>query len=305
MPFVCIRCDFPLNKAAAKLLVLDIDNTIFDWVSYYVHCMDALFNDLSSKTGISRAVLESQAKEVFTRQTSIEYPFLIQELPSVQKFYEYDANRILEEGVESSRQAFNNEARKHFLPYDGVERTLVEIKNKSDIQIVALTDAPCYVAMWKLKKMGLLDLFEAIYGLSDPVIPVYSGQPMVAQDILIKHLSRKQFDFAGAVRVLPEEYEKPGTRGLRTILMDFGVDPSEVHWIGDNLRKDVLLGKLLGVSTGWAEYGATVDPEIKDRLLAFSPDINVHKNIAMAPADEATPKPDYTLQSFPDLLKHI
>ena len=84
-------------------------------------------------------------------------------------------------------------------------------------------DAPRYVAMWKLNKLGLLAEFDAIYGLPDPKIPIDKAtqQVKVQQEILLKHLSRQDFDFPGKIRTLPDEYEKPGTRGLRTVLMDF------------------------------------------------------------------------------------
>lgn len=73
--------------------------------------------------------------------------------------------------------------------------------------------------------------------------------------------------------------------------------------MGDNERKDVSLGKRLGVKTAWASYGLP-DPELVKRLVAFSPEINVHKNARLGPGDPSI-KPDYVLATFADILKYL
>ena len=82
------------------LLVTDIDNTIFDWVTYYVTAFDALLELLSETIGVSVAQLAGEAKGVFAAHGSIEYPFLVQELPSVLNYYGDDIDRMLHEAVE-------------------------------------------------------------------------------------------------------------------------------------------------------------------------------------------------------------
>lgn len=296
-----------------RLLVLDIDNTVFDWVAYYVNAFSALLDKVSQITGIPEAQLASEAQAVFTKHRSIEYPFVIQEMPSVLAYVKDDIDTLLHTCVEPGRIAFNDAAQSALKPYDGVASTLEKFRaSYPHAPVVALTDAPRYVAMWKLNKLGLLSYFDAVYGLPDPTIPVNEQQnrPMVHQEILLKHLKRQSFDFNGKIRVLPEEYEKPGTKGLRMVLLDYDLlDKSTPHdqviWLGDNLRKDVGLGLSLGVTTGWARYGTAIDPAVKQRLFAFSPLENVHKNVALDPASQQSPKPHFTLDSFNDLLQHL
>lgn len=292
------------------LIVLDIDNTVFDWVAYYVTAMEALFTQVASTISCDPSELATQAKKVFERHGSIEYPFLIQELPTVMDYYQDNIACMLKEAVEPGRQAFNSAARHLLKPYEGVTQSLKQMRlDWPDAPIVALTDAPRYVAMWKLNKLGLLHEFQAVYGLPDPKIPTHlkTRQVKVDQEILMKHLDRRDFDFPGRIRTLPEDYEKPGPKGLKTVLMDYDMEGQldSVLWVGDNLRKDVGLGRSLGVHTAWAEYGTKIDPKVKDRLLAFSPDQNVHKNVALDPQSPSSPIPDVTLQSFADLLKAL
>jgi FMN phosphatase YigB (HAD superfamily) len=296
-----------------ELLVADIDNTVFDWVSYYSIAFTAMLRKVGRTINVPLEVLCEEAREVLGREKSIEYPFVAQDLPSVIAFYGDDIDRMLAELVEPAREAFNTAALPWLKPYPGVVEALRALrKARPDMPIAALTDAPRYVAMWKLNKLGILSYFDAVYGLEDPRIPVapHLGRVKVSQEILIKNLQPSNFGYSGMIRILPEDYEKPGPRGLKTVLMDYELDePREkrraVLWVGDNLRKDVGLGHVVGVRTAWAEYGATVKPDMLALLRTFSPPLNVHKNANLSPADPNAAKPDVVLSCFADLVSFV
>lgn len=300
-----------MKSTKFQLLVTDIDNTLFDWVNYYVHSLEVLFACVSKITGAPLETLRAEAKEIFTAHASIEYPFLTQEMPSVIKFYGDDIDRMLSETVEPSRDAFKKEARKWLVPFEGVAASLKKVKERyPHLSIIALTDAPRYVAMWKLNKLGILNYFDSVYGLPDPRLPTDAklGRVKVSPKILLKHLQQSNFDFKGKIRILPDDYEKPGVKGLKTVLMDYEIDDTKekrnhVIWVGDNLRKDVKLGKALGVTTVWAEYGTRLDKKVMDALSAFSPPLNIAKNAPVNQKEEDLPAADYTLKSFSELLE--
>lgn len=292
-----------------SLFVMDIDNTLFDWVRYYVTAFSALLEHISASINVPFATLADEAKQVFIEHGSIEYPFLAQELPSVVDHFGEDIDAMLANLVRPARDEFLRAAEGTLIPYQGVVETLDEIrKRRPDIPLVALTDAPRYVAMWKLNKLGLLNHFHAVYGLADPRLPTCTrlGRVKVDPEILLKHLRQSNFGFTGKIRILPDEYEKPGTRGLKTVMMDYEMDENpelrrQVLWAGDNQRKDIGLGKRLGVCTAWASYGRP-DPEFLQRLAVFSPPLNIHKNAAL-PSDEAKlNQPDLELKTFADIL---
>ncbi len=294
---------------ALSLFVTDIDNTLFDWVRYYVHAFSGLLREVEAIIGVPYAQLAEEAKDVFVRHGSIEYPFVVQELPSVTAHFGDDIDAMLAQAVRPSRQAFNAGAETYLKPYDGVPEALAAFRAEHPgVPLVALTDAPRYVAMWKLNKLGILPLFDAVYGLPDPRIPTSTehGRVKVDPEILLKHLQQNNFGFTGRIRILPDDYEKPGTKGLKTVLMDYEMDEDPVHrasvvWVGDNQRKDVGLGKRLGVRTAWASYGKP-DPTLLARLIEFSPPQNIHKNAALSSSEQETARPDYTLAVFADIL---
>jgi phosphoglycolate phosphatase-like HAD superfamily hydrolase len=290
------------------LFVTDIDNTLFDWVSYYVPAIEAMFACVNQRIGVEIDVLAAQAREVFSRHGSIEYPFVVQELPAVIAHYGPRLDLMLQEVVDPAREEFKRVGLPLLRTYDGVDRVFAELRERHpDTPIVALTDAPRYVAMWKLNKLGILHHFSAIYGLADPRLPTdrQLGRVKVDPKILLKHLQQENYGYQGRIRILPDEYEKPGTRGLKTVLMDYEIDDdpeakARTVWVGDNLRKDVGLGKRVGVRTFWAKYGVEFPKELLSRLHAFSPLENIQKNISLD-ADQA-PTPDVTLSRFADVL---
>ena len=73
-----------------KLLVLDIDNTVFDWVCHYVNVLGPCL--IRSVTGVSSLQLASECKKS-TKEGTIEYPFVVQQLPSVLKYYNGDIDK--------------------------------------------------------------------------------------------------------------------------------------------------------------------------------------------------------------------
>ena len=301
------------TKQNFKLLVLDVDNTLFDWVSYYVHAYGAMLHKVSNITGISVETLSTESKIVFENHGSIEFPFVLQELPSVTAHYGDDVDGMLQNCVAPARDVFRTIAIKKLQLYEGVLQALEMIKReRNDLPIVALTDAPRYVAMWKLNKLGVLHVFDAVYGLTDPKIPTDQrlGRIKVDAEILLKHLQQNNFGFKGRIRTLPEEYEKPGIRGLKTVLMDYGLDGTratrkKVLWVGDNIRKDIGLGTKLGVVSAWAKYGTNIPDEMMQALRAFSPERNIHKNANVHSDHPEAAVADIILENFADILVHL
>ena len=298
---------------APKLLVLDIDNTVFDWVAYYSRACSALLRAVGTIVKAPYQQIAAEARDVFTAHGSIEYPFVVQELPAVVEHYGSDIDAMLKDCVAPAREAFKDMALKYLVPYDGVEATLDDLKSRfPKVPRVALTDAPRYVAMWKLNKLGLLTDIDAVYGLPDPRLPTDTamGRVKVDPEILLKHLQQSNFGFSGRIRILPDDYEKPGTKGLKTVLMDFDMDESpearrSVLWVGDNLRKDIGLGNRLGVRTAWAEYGTKLDQKLLKELKEFSPESSIHKNVMLTVDSPDAPKPDRTLVRFADLISEF
>jgi len=59
------------------VVILDLDNTLFDWVEIWCQSFRAMLDELVQHSGIEREILLSDFKAVFTRHATSEYAFAI------------------------------------------------------------------------------------------------------------------------------------------------------------------------------------------------------------------------------------
>ena len=66
-----------------KLLITDLDNTLYDWVSFYSQSFSAMAEELSKEINVPLDILLSEYKVIHQRFGNSEKPFATLELPSV------------------------------------------------------------------------------------------------------------------------------------------------------------------------------------------------------------------------------
>src|SRR5690349_14425947 len=64
-----------------------MDNTLYDWVTYYSAAFSAMVDSLSSLLGVERIMLLDQFRAVHRKYNNSERPFAILELPIVLERY--------------------------------------------------------------------------------------------------------------------------------------------------------------------------------------------------------------------------
>ena len=287
-----------------KLLILDLDNTLLDWCSMHAYGVKKSIEKVSEIIGVPYEQLCEEHKEIIDRENCIEYPFVIQQLPSVLDHYNYDFKRILEECSEPARKAAELAAYPYLKPYRSVLDTLHKIKvDFPDIKLAILTDAPHRVGLWRMYKIGILNYFDGIYGLEDPKLPIIGSEVVVAKKTLLKHVDKWMYGFVGRHRTLPSDYRKPDLRGFKNILLDFNIDKfskEDILFVGDNVYRDVQLALDVGITSVFASYGIEVKDEVIDTLREFIPDRFIHKGIKLK---GRYPKADFTLDDFSQILE--
>jgi len=304
-----------------KLVILDVDFTLFNWLPYWYHAHSSMLRLVSVITGIQKEVLWDEARDVFRKHGTAEYPFLVQSLPSVIKHYaEVPFEDFLAQCLNPAVECYKENARDHFRCFEGVVETIKEIHARR-LPIAILTDAPRYVALWRLKKMGILNYLDSVWGLEDPFMPICqkTGKVLVHPDTLQKHHRRDFCGFQGHTETLSESYEKPDPRGLKRILMHYDIldEPMSALWVGDNLTKDILVGERVGVFTVWAKYGFDAFMTIamsSDEIINFYNRLNPPELHAKRGARhfakgedgfENPPEPDATISSFSEILQFL
>ena len=248
---------------AIRLVVTDMDNTLYSWIDYIVPAVEAMVDAVQLATGFPRIKVVQSLKAVYSKYESNEYPFALQESSIFAEFPEFGSFDKLV--IEPARMAFSEARRKYLRPYKGVAETLSALKARG-IVVVALTDAPRNPAEQRVKRMGLDQWLSALYtmpGFHFPAAP--DGSALVAPDILQKQ-EKGEYRAACPAFELPREWEKPNPAGLQQILTTYEVKPSEVLVVGDSLKKDIGVARALGCHDAWAEYGTYVSLEYRERL---------------------------------------
>lgn len=69
-----------------RMLITDLDNTLWDWFEAWYQSFSALLDGLVSITCLDRQVLEDQIKAVHQRRGTTEYSNLVREVPALVEF---------------------------------------------------------------------------------------------------------------------------------------------------------------------------------------------------------------------------
>lgn len=288
---------------AIRLVVTDMDNTLYSWIDYVVPAVEAMVDAVVRATSLSRVRVVQSLKAVYTKYESNEYPFALQESSLFQEFPDFGSFDKLV--IDPARAAFSEARRKYLKPYKGVTETLGALKERR-IPVVALTDAPRNPAEQRVRRLGFDVLLTSMYtmpGFTFPAGP--DGAALVAPDILQKE-EKGAYKPACPVVELPRDHEKPNAAGLRKILQTYGMQPHEVLVVGDSVKKDIAIAKEVGCHDAWAEYGTYVPTEYRERLDIVSSNAITRRHAASVFEQGAqTVKPTRSLSNYAQLLDII
>ncbi|MFZ5442566.1 MAG: HAD family hydrolase [Myxococcota bacterium] len=287
-----------------RLVVTDMDNTLYSWIDYIVPAVEAMVTAVVEATGFPRIKVVQALKAVYTKYESNEYPFALQESAIFEAFPEFGSFDKLV--IEPARSAFSEARKKYLRPYKGVVETLTALRERK-IVVVALTDAPRNPAQQRVKQMKLDAHLVALYtmpGFAFPEGP--DGSKLVAPDILLKQ-ERGGYEAACPAIELPREWEKPNPAGLKRILTTYGLLPSEVLVVGDSVKKDIAVARELGCHDAWAEYGTYVSHEYRERLdIISSPAITRrHAAHVFENGQQQDLRPTRALSNFSQVLELV
>jgi phosphoglycolate phosphatase len=70
-------------SSRTRLILVDLDNTLYDWVAFFVPSMPAMLSELCDMLDARMEDLLSELRSVYERHGLVEYAFSIQALPSV------------------------------------------------------------------------------------------------------------------------------------------------------------------------------------------------------------------------------
>lgn len=244
----------------ASVIILDVDNTLFDWFEFWANSFKAMVNSVIGSTDIARDTLLQEIKAVHTRHGTSEYAFLLQELPSLQKVSKLRRDVVIADAIRSFREA----REKTLTLYPGVMETLLRIKSLGTVTI-AFTESQKFYTIHRLKRFGLDGVLDAVYSVEDHDLP---------DGLQVEAIRSKPKDsyvlLKTAEHTLKRGTRKPDPEILLSILNDYEIVPERAVYVGDSLHKDVLMAQRAGVADVHAAYGRAHKREDYELLRSVS-----------------------------------
>lgn len=261
----------------SKLLILDLDNTLYDWMEAYTESIMAQIAFISNETKIDRESIQSSFKRVFKKYGSVEVPYAVYELDMWEKVS--INNSRLKELQESSCSLFMLTLKQTLKLYPTVLETLKWAKS-NNITIVGLSDAFSYWINERLKILGIIGYFDQVFATKDDIIQI------------------ENFHYHEKICSVSANANKPNPDIIDRIKKSYKIDTQSIFIVGDSIDKDIKLAQETGIHGVWAKYGTNHKKGYGTYLSKLTPwTKGAHNKVSI--------KPHYTISSFDEIIKII
>lgn len=281
-------------KRRVRLVITDLDNTLYDWVTFYTTAFYEMADSAADILGVTPDRVIEDLAEVHRATGNTEQPFGLLQAAFVQERLRHSTVPEMKEVLDPAFHAFNRARKRHLKLYPGVRETLERIV--PSCPLVALTEATAANAAFRVRLLDIEGLFERITAREDT--SETPSDPAIL--VKYKHIYRK-------MDTIPAGRAKPDPGLILSITSRYGVDPEDVLYVGDSLERDVLMGKDAGVLTAWALYGKSYDPLCWERLVRIT--CWTDEDLARqreAQGGRSEIRPDITLMDgFHQVLDHV
>jgi phosphoglycolate phosphatase-like HAD superfamily hydrolase len=243
-----------------RLLVCDLDNTLYDWVGYFVPSFYAMIDAVVEITDCDREELLNDFRKVHQKYGDAEQPFALLETDTIKRIYrEFPANSVIAE-LDPAFHAFNSARKKTLKLHPHVRETL-ELLRASSITLVAHTESKLYGVVDRLNRLELFQYFAKIYCRERSLTK--HPKPRNGTEWLEQFPMEK-------ITELSHHQAKPNAAVLLEICSCERIAPEQTAYVGDSIARDVLMAKHANVFSIWAAYGARHDPVMYSKLVRIS-----------------------------------
>jgi FMN phosphatase YigB (HAD superfamily) len=230
-----------------KLLITDLDNTLYDWVTFFALSFRGMVEELTKLLDVTEEQILDEFRAVHQRYGNSEQPFAALELPSLQRKFPRLSRAELARIIDPALHRFNSIRKRTLALYPGTAEALDEL-TKQGVKIVGHTEAILVNAYWRLRSLGVDRYFSRLYTLEGK------------ESIHISEASRWIDPPPGFVTVLPREERKPNPALIADICRHEGIEIASSYYLGDSMVRDVAMANKAGVTSIWARYGSAYDP---------------------------------------------
>ena len=271
-----------------KLLITDLDDTLYSWIGFFIPAFYAMVDELSILTKQDKQTILDEYKAIHQEKGSVEYPYATKYLPTVKKTFPNAGDDELNMLLNSAFHRFNSVRKQKLNLYPHVRDVLQELHTRG-IKIVAYTESAEENGFYRLKKLGIDEYFEQVY---------------VAQS----QFSRPNH-FPSSPKTTTVVGKKPNPALLTKICSDFQISESEAVYMGDSNTKDIYMAKKAGITAILCKHPSPENiAELYQKLVAIShwtKEDFARESTLKEECQVQNITPDYILSDFQELLKII
>jgi len=243
-----------------KLLICDFDNTLYDWVEYYVDSFYSMVEVALPIVGCDRETLLDDIRSIHRKYHDSEHPFSLLEAACVKQRFPNLSREERAAALDPAFHAFNRSRINSLKLFPLVKDTLASIQ-RSGIKIVGHTEAKYLSVVDRVGRLELTNYFEKIYCRERSESSHPKGE--FFKDWASRSLSDKVVE-------LENHKTKPSAEVLREICEREGYDVSDALYVGDSLPKDIYMANQAKVASAWAKYGTASSTANYEKLVRVS-----------------------------------
>ncbi|WP_428481237.1 HAD family hydrolase [Pyruvatibacter mobilis] len=273
-----------------QLLVCDLDNTLYDWVGFFVPSFYEMVKVAVDILDCEEATLLNELKRVHQIHHDAEHPFALLETQIVQN--RFPSVETARKELDPAFHAFNKLRKSKLVLYPSVKQGL-EALGRAGVKIVAHTESQLFAALGRLEKLDIAGQFSHLYCKERPKTLSSNAQPLFASVSLAED----------RVIELSHHQRKPNPDVLTEICEREGVPCNRAAYLGDSLAKDILMAKQAGVLAIWAAYGTKHETGLYEKLVRVShwSDSDVRREKYLSEKSRSV-VPDFVVDSFAEVV---
>ncbi|MGD2091841.1 MAG: HAD family hydrolase [Candidatus Aminicenantes bacterium] len=246
------------KKPHIELLIVDLDNTLYDWIGFFVPAFYRMINAAVEILNVDRETLLTDIQVVHQKYGNSEHPFALLETKAVKNRFPGKNRAELAKLLGPAFHAFNKKRKELLRLFPGVLETLQFI-HESGCKIVAYTEADVRNSLFRIEALGIRQYILRLYAPISPGLTHPHGK-----DSYVKELRN------GFLWLLPKEYRKPNPKILEDIFVEFSLYPDKALYVGDSIIKDISMAKRAGTHAAWARYGTKYDKKLWEKLVRIT-----------------------------------
>src|ERR1051326_79644 len=243
-----------------RLLICDLDNTLYDWVGYFVPSFYAMVDVVVEITGCDKEKLLDDFRTVHQMHGDSEHPFALLETNTIKSLYRHATAAQIMMALDPAFHAFNSARKQNLHLHPEVRDTLDQLM-KSGVKLIAHTESKLYGVVDRLNRLDLFRFFDKVYCRERSLSPYPKSEQ--SSEWFARIPMQK-------ITELSHHQSKPNQAVLLEICRNEGVAGADAAYVGDSMARDVLMAKRANVFAIWAAYGAQHDDDLYRRLVRIS-----------------------------------